>query len=106
MSTEKTKTSTPVHADCSTASRDNVRTHFTWSVEHPRGECPFCGDKTMLLVAPGFWDADEEAAIEAIGEQRFEEEYKYDGVAIHDELTGHYCGKCEKLVSLSLNTLP
>jgi hypothetical protein len=90
----------PIH------SRDNVRSHITWSIEHPIGECPFCGDKTVLLVAPGLWDADEEAAIEAIGEDRYEEGYKYDGVMIHEELTGHYCGTCEKLTSMSLNTMP
>ena len=78
---------------------DNVRSHFTWSIEHPIGECPFCGEKTVLLVAPGLWDAVGEAAIEAIGKE-------YDGVQIHEELTGHYCVTCEKLTSVSLNTMP
>lgn len=93
-------------AACSTASRrDKVRTHCTWTIEHPRGECPFCGDKTVLIVAPGFWHADEEAAIEAVGEDRYEKEFR-DGVVVNDELSGHFCGTCGKLVSLSLNTGP
>jgi len=83
--------------------RDDVRTHFTWSIEHPTGECPFCGDKTVLVVAPGLWDADGEAAIEAVGEKRYESEFR-DGITVEDELTGHFCGSCQKLVSLSLNT--
>lgn len=82
---------------------DAVRTHFTWSIEHPRGECPFCGDKTVLLIAPGLWDADEESTIEAVGEDRYDNEF-IDGVMVYDELIGHYCVKCQKLVSLSLNT--
>lgn len=103
MNTQTRDNEASAATDCSTASRDKVRTHFTWSIEHPRGECPFCGDKTVLLVAPGLWDAVEDS--EGMTEERYQEEF-YDGVTIHDELTGHYCGKCEKLVSLSLNTLP
>lgn len=80
-----------------------VRTHFTWSIEHPRGECPFCGDKTVLIIAPGLWDVDEESTIETVGEDRYDNEL-IDGVTVHEELTGHYCPKCDKLVSLSLNT--
>ena len=60
----------------STVSGDKVRTHFTWTIEHPRGQCPFCGDKTVLLFAPGMWDADEELAIEAVGEDRYEKEFR------------------------------
>ena len=87
-----------------TLKRDIPRTHLTWSIEHPRGECPFCGDKTVLLIAPGLWDAHEEAAIEKVGEERFQAEFS-DGLMVHDEISGHYCGTCEKLVSLSMNTI-
>jgi ribosomal protein L37AE/L43A len=83
--------------------QDKVRTHFTWSIEHPTGECPFCGDKTVLVVASGLWEADEETAVEAVGRDRYDDEFT-DGVTVHDELLGHYCGTCERLVSLSLNT--
>lgn len=85
--------------------KDNVRTHFSWSIEHPGGQCPFCGGKTVLIVAPVLWDADEESAIETVGRERYENEFR-DGLMVHDELTGYYCGICEKLVSLSLNTGP
>ena len=54
--------------------KDNVRTHFSWSIEHPGGQCPFCGGKTVLIVAPGLWDADEESAIETVGQERYENE--------------------------------
>ena len=83
--------------------RDDVRTHLTWSIEHPTGECPFCGDKTVLVIASSLWTADEEAAIEAVGHERYENELR-DGVSVEDELTGHFCQSCSKLVSLSLNT--
>jgi len=83
--------------------QDKVRTHFTWSIEHPTGECPFCGDKTVLVVAPGLWEADQESSVEQVGEERYEKEFS-DGVMVHDEITGHFCGTCERLVSLSLNT--
>jgi hypothetical protein len=85
--------------------RDEVRTHFTWSIEHPTGECPFCGGKTVLVVASSFWEPDYEATVEAVGQERYDNEFR-DGVTVNDELSGHFCSECSKLVSLSLNTTP
>ena len=73
----------------------NIRTHFTWSIEPHSGQCPFCSGKTILMIAPCVWDADYETSGD-----------KYiDGVQVSDELTGNFCPTCDKLVSVSLNTV-
>lgn len=78
-------------------------THFTWSVERDSAKCPFCNDATVLVCAGAEWGVDEESAIEVFGEGEYEDSLQY-GVSISEEITGHYCKACCKLVSLSLNT--
>lgn len=76
-----------------------MRTHVTWSIDEAN-RCPSCGEKTALIIAPPYWRTDSEAF--ESGERapkNFPEE-----VEVHDEITGHYCMECERLVSLSLNT--
>lgn len=70
-----------------------MRTHFTWSIEVGREKCPTCDRKTILVIAPTYWRADQEDCPEE------------DDIEVHDEVTGHYCESCERLVSLSLNTV-
>lgn len=81
-----------------------VRTHFTWSIEHPRGVCPFCGEKTVLVIASKLWEVDEESARETVGDDEYEQ--LQDGLTIDDEIVGHFCNTCDRLTSLSLNTSP
>jgi hypothetical protein len=70
-----------------------MRTHFTWSVEN-NGKCPECGQKTVLISVPLSWDTDYNTR-KANQPQEVE---------VSDEVTGHYCLKCQRLRSLSLNT--
>jgi len=49
----------------------------------------------VLIIAPPMWDVDDEA-----------DDYDDYGVEVHDEITGHYCVKCERLTALHLNTTP
>lgn len=72
------------------------RTHFTWSIEGPRGLCSECNGETALVIADGEWKVDYESPLcDSLG-----------GYAeIREEITGHYCPNCRKLVSLSLNTM-
>ena len=48
-----------------------------------------------MLVIARHWDPADE---------KRDREY-YFGVEAEDEVTGHYCEECNRLVSLSLNTL-
>lgn len=68
--------------------------HVTWSIEEG-GRCPQCGGATVLVVAPEEWGIDEEDR---------EGEDCVDIATVYDEVSGHYCKTCERLVSLSLNT--
>lgn len=71
------------------------RTHFTWSVEAPGNRCPTCSTETVLVISDCEWKVDyENPRAEELG----------GSVEIHEEITGHYCPDCQKLVSLSLNT--
>lgn len=67
---------------------DTNRNHLTWSVEEPDGKCGTCGEKTILLISPGWWTRDG----------------KGEDFQVSDEVSGHYCRNCERLRSLSLNT--
>lgn len=69
-----------------------MRTHLTWSIEQ-NDRCPHCGGGTVLVCAPLEWTID--------AENRTEDSYFVD---VNDEISGHYCRACSKLVSLSLNT--
>ena len=82
-----------------------LRTHFTWSIECPRGECPVCGGKTVLVSKGSGWDADEEHVEEVFGEGVFDKEF-IDGVSVDDEISAHFCRECRRLTSLSLNWSP
>lgn len=71
-------------------------THITWSIETPDGRCPECNGKTVLIT---FFSECE------VHDDNKEEVAALDGsVMIAEELSGHYCGECHKLTSLSLNT--
>ncbi len=71
------------------------RNHLTWSVETPGGKCPKCNTKTILIIAPLNWNIDDDG-----------DNIDNDGdVEVRDEVTGHFCPQCERLRSLSLNTL-
>lgn len=74
--------------------KTKVRTHFAWSIESPDDGCPVCGTKTVLLIAPLYWSVDCEDR---------EEDDDVDA-EVTEEVTGHYCRKCQRLCSLSLNT--
>lgn len=79
------------------------KTHVTWSIEAPNGKCPYCGDDVVLVVCDG-WQTDRESAIETVGQERYEADFEDFVIDPTDEVTGHYCGICNRLVSLSLNT--
>ena len=69
---------------------NDFRSHFTWSIESPIGECPFCGGKTVTVCHGGRWQPDEESVDESLGEGTYAERF-CDGVRTNDELTAHYC---------------
>ena len=73
-----------------------TRTHPTWSLEYGDGKCPRCASATVLVTPFSSWNVDCEDLSDDVD----------DCVEVHDEVSGHYCTKCERLVSLSLNTLP
>ena len=64
--------------------------HLTWSDECV-DKCPLCGGPTKLIVNSNAWHTDYES-------DPYESE-----VHTAEELTGHYCQKCARLCSLSLN---
>ena len=67
--------------------------HLTWSDEKENDVCE-CGEKT-ILVSFGSPSIDtEDPRCDELGEW----------LEIPEELTGHFCLKCNKLTSLSLNT--
>lgn len=58
------------------------------------GRCPKCGSETILVTAPLVWGVDEDNP-----------KNDEDGaVEVYDEVSGHFCPKCRRLRSLSLNT--
>jgi len=68
------------------------KTHITWSTEEHEGKCPECETATVLVVALAVWKLyDEEGECD-------------DTVTVNEEVSGHWCPECERLVSLSLNT--
>jgi hypothetical protein len=65
---------------------------LTWSVGTEEGTCPKCDARTVLVVAPDMWRmVDEDAGADP-------------GVSIYDEVSGHACPKCNRLISLSFNS--
>lgn len=69
-----------------------MKTHLTWSVELHDGTCRDCGSSTLLVMPFLEWKVNDPGDDDA------------DTVEIGDEVSGHFCPKCRKLVSLSLNT--
>lgn len=60
--------------------------------EKDDNSCTICGTKTILIFPVSEWDVDENA-----------HEELPDRVYVSDEITAHYCNKCEKVTSLSFN---
>lgn len=56
----------------------------------------------MLIVAPAQWYADSEQPEyeEATGDTEIAGEY----MSVDEEITGHWCPKCCRLLSLTLNS--
>lgn len=73
-------------------------THFTWSIEQA-DSCPNCKGETLLLVAFGQMSIAEGDA-NTFQNKHYEEE---GSVEIDEEISGHWCPECRKLVSLSFN---
>lgn len=72
----------------------STRTHFTWSIEQD-GKCP-CGEKTALVIVGSEWQIDSE---DPLYRER-------DYASVEDEVSGHWCPECQRLVSLSFNSSP
>ena len=69
-----------------------MKTRCGWSIETPDGRCPICDSESVLVVPCPHWVV-VDCPVDAEPE-----------VAVHDEVSAHYCRHCESLVSLSLNT--
>lgn len=68
--------------------------HLNWSIEKA-GKCPDCGAKPILIVAFGHMrivDEDDQSRLDS------------ETIEVDEEISGHLCIACSKLVSLSLNT--
>lgn len=64
--------------------------------------CTACGEKVMLISAPPIWYVDSEAyKAEENTERRYEVPEE---VEIGEEITAHWCNKCEVITSLSFNS--
>jgi hypothetical protein len=75
--------------------------HITWSIE--KGDrCPGCEGETVLLVAIS------EMRIAEGDEDTFQDKFYQnnpDGfVEVPEEISGHFCPGCQRLVSLSMNS--
>lgn len=65
-----------------------TKTYLHWSREREPYRCPICNDTTVLLIVPNIWhDVD-------FSDQEYE---------IAEEITGHYCQTCRRLISLTIN---
>ena len=73
------------------------RTHLTWS-EEKNGKCPSCRCLTVLVTAPASWNIHED------GREQCGKTELPDYAEIAEEISGHWCPKCQRLTSLSLNT--
>lgn len=68
-------------------------THITWSIEKD-GRCPKCNSRTVLVVAPEWWQVDPDSENAELADDEYN---------VVEEITGHYCPSCGDLVSLSFN---
>jgi len=77
-----------------------MKTHLNWSIEK-NGKCPKCRKPTVLVIAR-MWCADSEQPEyeKATADKTLAGEL----VNIEEEVTGHWCPKCQRLLSLCLNT--
>lgn len=75
--------------------------HLAWSIEN-NGRCPECNGETLVV------DAFNEMKIIVTDNSPFQRRYyeeSGDGVVeIAEEISGHYCPKCQKLTSLYFNS--
>jgi hypothetical protein len=74
------------------------RTHLTWSVEKD-GKCPKCRSLTVLITAQGHRTIHEDGYREQGGKRELP-----DYASVDEEVSGHWCPKCQRITSLSLNT--
>jgi len=74
-----------------------MNTHVTWSRETGDDRCPECGSEPILIVAFTEWN---------VPEQEDQSDDTPDSVDVAEEISAHYCLKCGKITSLSLNTSP
>lgn len=72
-----------------------ARTHITWSVEKTVGRCPTCDNPTMLITPCVSWNVDQDEDVPRD---------LPDEVEVYDEVSAHYCERCDRITSLSLNT--
>jgi hypothetical protein len=71
--------------------KSNVTIQFGVGVANGRAECLTCGCPVPVIVAPSFnWEL-------ASGQSEEGE------VDLNEEITGHYCFQCGRLLSLSIN---
>ena len=54
---------------------------------------------TVLVTAPGAWDIHEDGYRKQGGKTELPEYAE-----VNEEVSGHWCPKCQRLTSLSLNT--
>lgn len=72
-----------------TETNQTNKTSLHWSIEGPNNTCPTCGDTAVPIVAK-VWDCCED-----------DDDSFPDGLEVNEEIAGHYCPVCRKLVSLS-----
>ena len=82
-------------------------THVTASfgeLPQPDGSlCAVCKERLALIIAPTWWRVDQEAFVS--GERTDDDEDVPDEVEVCDEVTAHYCLRCERIRSISFNGL-
>jgi hypothetical protein len=64
--------------------------------------CNRCGRKIVLISAYAFWRVDDDAYRE--DETDEERDEMPDNVEISEEITAHWCNKCEVITSLSFKS--
>ena len=71
--------------------------------EYPDGyrRCKKCDSKTMLISAMDDWSVDQEAFKN--GERTDRDESVPESVIVGEEISAHWCNKCEKITPLSFN---
>ncbi len=69
-----------------------MKTHITWNIETKPGKCPDCETETLLALPSRDWRIDDPP------------EDEESDITVDEEVSGHFCPKCRRLTSLSLNT--